>query len=195
MNESETRAEHIDPVLKAAGWGVAEGSRVLREHGITLGRSQGGGKRARPEIADYVLVYRNTRLAVIEAKAWDKPHTEGVGQAKSYAAKLSVRYAYATNGQAIYGIDMTTGAERDVACYPSPDELWKLTFAEVNAWRDRFAAVPFEDKGSTWQGRYYQDTAITRVLDAIAAGRDRILLTLATARRFVRVSAQWPLLF
>lgn len=92
MNEAETRAEHIDPALKAAGWGVVEGSRVLREHGITLGRLQGsGGKgaRAKAEIADYVLVYRNTKLAVIEAKAWDKPHTEGVGQAKSYASKLS----------------------------------------------------------------------------------------------------------
>ena len=111
MNEAETRAEHIDPALKAAGWGVVEGSRVLREHGITLGRLQGGGKRAKAEIADYVLVYLNTKLAVIEAKAWDKPHTEGVGQAKSYAAKLAVRFTYATNGQAIYGIDMATGAE------------------------------------------------------------------------------------
>ena len=53
MNEAETRAEHIDPALKAAGWGVVEGSRVLREHGITLGRLQGGGKRAKAEIADY----------------------------------------------------------------------------------------------------------------------------------------------
>ena len=159
MNEAETRAENIDPALKAAGWGVVEGSRVLREHGITLGRLQGsGGKgaRAKAEIADYVLVYRNTKLAVIEAKAWDKPLTEGVGQAKSYAAKLAVRFTYATNGQAIYGIDMATGAEGEVANYPSPDELWNLTFSAVNAWRDRFAAVPFEDKGGTWQGRYYR---------------------------------------
>ena len=51
-------------------------------------------------IADYVLVYRNTKLAVIEAKAWDKPLTEGVGQAKNYAEKLAVRFTYATNGQA-----------------------------------------------------------------------------------------------
>jgi type I site-specific restriction endonuclease len=55
MNEAETRAEHIDPALKAAGWGVVEGSRVLREHGITTGRLQGAGQRARAEIADYVL--------------------------------------------------------------------------------------------------------------------------------------------
>ena len=120
MNEAETRAEHIDPALKAAGWGTVEGSRVLREHGITLGRLQGAGKRAKAEIADYVLVYRNTKLAVIEAKAWDKPLTEGVGQAKSYAAKLAVRYTFATNGQAIYGIDMATGTEREVPNLPEP---------------------------------------------------------------------------
>ena len=198
MNEAETRAEHIDPALKAAGWGVVEGSRVLREHGITLGRLQGsGGKgaRAKAEIADYVLVYRNTKLAVIEAKAWDKSYTEGVGQAKSYASKLAVRFTYATNGQAIYGIDMATGAECDVSSYPSPDELWKLTFAAASAWRDRFAAVPFEDKGGTWQGRYYQDIAITRVLEAIEAGHDRILLTLATGtgKTFIAFQLAWKL--
>ena len=198
MNEAETRAEHIDPALKSAGWGVVEGSRVLREHGVTLGRLQGsGGKgaRAKAEIADYVLVYRNTKLAVIEAKAWNRAPTEGVGQAKSYAAKLSVRYAYATNGQAIYGIDMATGTEGDVANYPSPDELWKLTFAEPNAWRDRFAAVPFEDKGGTWQGRYYQDTAIARALEAIEDGRERILLTLATGTGKTAIAFQiaWKL--
>jgi len=195
MNEAETRAEHIDPALKAAGWGVLEGSRILREHGITQGRLLGGGKRAKAEIADYVLVYRNTKLATVEAKAWDKPYTEGVGQAKSYAAKLAVRFAYATNGQKIYGIDMVTGTEGDLVQYPSPEELWNLTFAEANAWRDRFAAIPFEDQGGTWQGRYYQDIAITRVMEAIAAGRDRILLTLATGtgKTFIAFQLAWKL--
>lgn len=201
MNEAETRAEHIDPALKAAGWGVVEGSRVLREHGITLGRLQGGGGkggqslRAKAEIADYVLVYRNTKLAVVEAKAWDKPLTEGVGQAKSYAAKLAVRFTYSTNGQAIYGIDMATGAEGEAAGYPSPEELWQLTFGLPNAWRDRFAAISFEDRGGTWQGRYYQDIAITRVLEAIEAGRDRILLTLATGtgKTFIAFQLAWKL--
>jgi type I restriction enzyme R subunit len=195
MNEAETRAEHIDPALKAAGWGVVEGSRILREHSITQGRLQGGGKRAKADIADYVLVHRNTKLAVLEAKAWDKPCTEGVGQAKSYAAKLAVRHAYSSNGQAIYGIDMHTGAEGDVALYPSPDELWRLTFAEVNAWRDRFAAVPFEDRGGTWQGRYYQDIAIARTLEAITNGRDRLLLTLATGtgKTFIAFQIAWKL--
>ena len=131
MNEAETRAEHIDPALKAAGWGVVEGSRVLREYPITLGRIEGLGRRAKPLIADYVLVYRNHKLAVIEVKAWDEPLTEGVAQAKNYAGKLAIRFAYATNGQGIYGIDMETGKEGEVPHYPGPDELWKPDLRET----------------------------------------------------------------
>src|SRR5262245_64281147 len=115
MNEAETRAEHIDPALKAVGWGVVEGSRIRREYPITLGRLEGHGKRGKALTADYVLEYRNTRLAVIEAKAWAKALTEGVGQAKAYATKLAVRFAYATNGQGVYGIDMETGTEGELS--------------------------------------------------------------------------------
>ena len=107
MNEAETRAEHIDPALKAAGWGVVEGSKILREYPITPGRIEGHGRRGKPLTADYVLVYRNRKLAVVEAKALDEELTEGVGQAKNYAGKLAVRYAYSTNGQGIYQVDMS----------------------------------------------------------------------------------------
>jgi type I restriction enzyme R subunit len=149
MNEAETRAEHIDPALKAAGWGVVEGSKVLREYGITQGRLEGHGRRGKGLTADYVLVYRNTKLAVIEAKAWGEALTEGVAQAKNYAGKLALRFTYASNGQGIYAIDMQTGKEGELSRYPTPDELWAQTFAKANAWRDRFAAVPFEDKGGS----------------------------------------------
>ena len=142
-----------------------------------------------------MLMYRNHKLAVIEAKAWEKPYTEGVAQAKAYAQKLAVRFTYSTNGQQIYGVDMLTGQEGDVAQYPSPIELWNLTFAEANAWRDRFAAVPFEDRGGYFLGRYYQDIAIERVLAAIAEGRQRILLTLATGtgKTFIAFQIAWKL--
>ena len=154
MNEAETRAEQIDPALKAAGWGVVAGSRILREYPITLGRIEGLGRRSKPLIADYVLVYRNHKLAVIEAKAWDEELTEGVGQAKKYADKLAIRFTYATNGQGLYGIDMETGTEGEVPDYPSPDELWNRTFAKQNEWHDRFSTVPFEDKGGSHPSRY-----------------------------------------
>ncbi|MEP6890081.1 MAG: DEAD/DEAH box helicase family protein, partial [Nitrospirota bacterium] len=195
MNEAETRAEHIDPALKAAGWGVVEGSRILREYPITLGRIEGHGRRSKPLIADYVLVYRNHKLAVIEAKAWDEELTEGVGQAKHYAGKLAIRFTYATNGQGLYGIDMVTGTEGEVPQYPDPDTLWNLTFANQSVWRDRFAAIPFPDKSGSWIIRFYQEIAVERVLERIANGDDRILLTLATGTGKTSIAFQiaWKL--
>ena len=195
MNEAETRAEHIDPALAAAGWGVVAGSRIRREYPITLGRLEGAGKRGKALTADYVLEYRNTKLAVVEAKAWDKALTEGVGQAKDYAGKLAVRFTYASNGQGIYGIDMHTGVEAELAQYPSPEALWNLTFAAQNVWRDRFASVLFSDKSGSWSIRFYQEIAVNRALEAISAGKDRILLTLATGTGKTSIAFQiaWKL--
>src|SRR5487761_2158007 len=195
MNEAETRAEHVDPALKAAGWGVVEGSKILREYRITEGRIEGHGRRGSADIADYVLVHRNRKLAVVEAKAWDEALTEGVAQAKSYAGKLALRFTYATNGQGLYGVDMQTGTEGELARFPIPDELWNLTFAEANTWRDRFAAVPFEDRGGSHPSRYYQDIAVDRVMEGIAAKRPRILLTLATGtgKTFIAFQVAWKL--
>ena len=194
MNEAETRADHIDPALVAAGWGVVEGSRIRREFPITLGRLEGHGRRAKALSADYVLIYRNTKLAVVEAKAWDQPLTLGVAQAKDYAGKLSIRFAYATNGQGVYGIDME-GGEGERTGFPGPEDLWNQTFAKRSEWRDRFAEIPFEDRGGYFQGRYYQDIAVERVLEAIAAGRTRILLTLATGtgKTFIAFQLAWKL--
>ncbi|OIR07073.1 type I restriction enzyme EcoKI subunit R [mine drainage metagenome] len=195
MNEAETRAEHIDPLLAAAGWGVVEGSRIRREYAITPGRIEAAGRRGKGLSADYVLEYRNTKLAVIEAKAWDKALTEGVGQAKDYAEKLSLRFTYVTNGRGIYGIDRHTGVEGELQRYPSPEELWNLTFATASAWRQRFAAVPYPDKGGAWTIRFYQELAVSRVLDALVAGRERILLTLATGTGKTSIAFQiaWKL--
>lgn len=99
MNEAGTRAER-DPALAAAGWGVEDGSKVYREHHITLGRIQGAGRRGqKPEIADYVLSHKNTKLAVIEAKAWDKPLTGCPTGEELCAEAGKARFAYSTNGQ------------------------------------------------------------------------------------------------
>lgn len=194
MNEAETRAELIDPAIKGAGWGVVVDSRVRRET-ICPGRIEGAGRRGKSEIADYVLTFRNHKLAVIEAKARDRPDTEGVAQAKQYAIKLQSRFAYSTNGRRIYQIDMETGAEDYVDRFPTPEELWNRVFAKPNAWRDRFAAVPFEERGGAWQTRYYQHNAIENALEAIAAGKQRILLTLATGTGKTAIAFQiaWAL--
>ena len=194
MNEAETRADHIDPALKNAGWGVVEGSRIRREYAITPGRIQ-VGQSSMPTYADYVLIYRNTKLAIVEAKAWDRPLTEGVAQAKDYADKMAIRFTYATNGQGIYGIDMETAQEGEKPQYPAPDELWAMTFAEEDTWRDRFAEVPFEDKGGSHPARYFQDIAVEQVMKAIAEDKSRILLTLATGtgKTFIAFQIAWKL--
>lgn len=198
LNEAETRAELIDPALQKAGWGVVEHSRVRRE-AITLGRLQGGGKRARQDIADYVLTYRGQKLAVIEAKKRSLPVTEGLAQAKRYAERLQVRFAYATNGDGIYRVDLHTGNEGEVSGYPGPDALWTETFGAPQGaavgWRERFGTVPFEERGGYWQPRFYQHNAINQALEAVAAGRERILLTLATGTGKTSIAFQiaWKL--
>lgn len=179
MNEAETRAELIDPKLKDAGWGVVDASRIRREV-IAPGRIEGAGRRGKPDIADYVLIYRNAKLAVIEAKKRSLPDTEGVGQAKRYAGKLQARFAFSTNGLGIYRIDMQTGEEGYLPSWPSPQELWALAFPKENLWRDRFAAVPFVEKGGDWSVRYYQMNAVNNALASVADGGRRVLLTLAT---------------
>ncbi|WP_076538371.1 EcoAI/FtnUII family type I restriction enzme subunit R [Shewanella sp. UCD-KL21] len=192
-NESETRAELISPKLTSDGWGTNSSknsghSIIRREVGITAGRILGGGKRASKLSADYVLEFQGRKLAAVEAKRENLGYTEGVRQAKDYATRLQCRFAYATNGHDIYQIDMLTGDEQLVERYLSPEEMWAIAFngedgkAEPEyaiTWRERFAHIPFECKGD-WQPRYYQENAINQALEAIAKGKDRILLTLAT---------------
>ena len=195
MNEAETRAELIDPKLKACGWGVVEGSKILREYNITAGKIQTGGVRAKKLTADYILVYKGIKLAVIEAKSDIQGIGEGVAQAKQYAEKLSLETTYSTNGKEIYSICMKTGAEGLVANYLTPDELWDKTFAVQNQWREKFSAVPFEDIGGTKGTRYYQEIAVNNSLEAIANNKNRILLTLATGtgKTFIAFQIAWKL--
>lgn len=192
--EADTRANRIDPVLTQAGWGTVEGSRVRREV-ICPGRIMAGGKRGASLSADYVLIYRDQKLAVIEAKRAGLGHTSGLGQAKDYSGRLKARFAYATNGLGWYETDMHLGSEGDITPFPSPDDLWKRCFAVENNWRNRFGAVPFETAGGKWELRYYQHNAINAALEAIAAGKTRLLLTLATGTGKTSIAFQiaWKL--
>lgn len=204
MNEAETRAELIDPKLKACGWGVVEGSRILRERNakITDGKIQSGGGRSKPMVADYILVYKGIKLAVVEAKSNELGVGEGVAQAKLYAEKLNLETTYSTNGKEIYQILMKKDGEQWVAHseglvtdFLTPEQLWNKTYSVQNEWREKFANVPFEDKSGSWQLRYYQELAVKNTLEALANGKDRILLTLATGTGKTAIAFQiaWKL--
>ena len=195
MNEADTRAELIDPQLKQAGWGDVAESRVQREYNINAGEIRAGGIRSGQLKADYILIYKNRKLAVIEAKSNELEVGEGVAQAKQYATKLELAYTYAANGKEIYEICLTTGAEGIVNGFPTPDELWNKTFGDSNEWQAKFNAVPFEDVNGTKQARYYQEIAVNRVMEAIANNKQRILLTLATGtgKTFIAFQIAWKL--
>ena len=196
MNEAETRAELIDPKIKEAGWGDVEGSVVRREFKITNGEIKPGGIRASFDKADYILVYKNRKIAVIEAKSDELDVSEGVGQAKDYAQKLRIPTTYSTNGNKIYEInysknekgeikinkdgEMIITSEAEVDKFPSPEELWAKTFKDKNEWSSKFDDVDFKTFKGFREPRYYQEIAINNTLEAIANKQDRILLTLAT---------------
>ena len=177
MNEAQTRKDKIDVHLARAGWGVAEDSYIIVEYPITKGKISANVKQ-QPLKADYVLSYKGVKLAVIEAKADEIDATEGVMQAKQYAQMMKIRFAYATNGNDIYAIDME-GKEGNISVYPTPQELWDATFGDTDEWRDKFNSQPYFDNG-TKTPYYYQEIAINKTLEAVAKGKNRILLTLAT---------------
>lgn len=190
MDESATRRKKIDPKLYEVGWEQVPESEILTEQRayIAPGRISRSGNR-HPKKADYILEYRGKKLAVIEAKSDEKDVSEGVEQAKLYAEALQIRYTYATNGNEIWFIDMGVkdakgnyiipSKEYDVDRFPSPQELWQMTFPEADPWRDRFNLCPLNRSGDR-SPRYYQEIAINNVLQAVAKGRNRILLTMAT---------------
>ena len=203
LNEPETEYRIIDPNLSSVGWNTVESAYVHKQFPITQGRIIGKNRREKPLKADYVLRYKNRILAVIEAKRQELSHRDGVGQAKKYADMLQVRFAYSTNGDRIYEIDMHLGVEGEVEKFPTPEDLWEMTYPtskenykiEISSWKDKILSVPYEDRGGTWKLRYYQEIAITKVAEAIADRKDRILLTLATGTGKTAIAFQiaWKL--
>src|SRR6266542_5363584 len=197
MNEAETRAELIDPKLKENGWDSKTNSevKVHREYHITAGKIKVTGGGNKPLIADYVLAYKGRKLAVVEAKSDECEVGECVAQAKDYAEKLKVNDCYGANGREIYHIDMDSAKEGLADNLHTPDELWNKAFPVHNQWQDNFDAVPDETKGGTMGGRFYQEIAVERALDAIAEKKKRILLTLATGtgKTFIAFQISWKL--
>lgn len=191
MDESTTRRKKIDPALYSVGWEQVPDSQILNEqraYVIAPGRVE-KLKARHPKKVDYILEYKGMKLAVVEAKSDETDVSVGVPQAKQYAEMLQIRYAYSTNGDSIYFIDMgvrdakgdyiVPSTEGFIDKFPSPQELWQMTFPVDNEWRDKFNLQPM-NRDSGREPRYYQVNAINNVLNAVARGQKHILLTMAT---------------
>ena len=194
-NEATTRKELIDPMLDTCGWGhnKTEGSQVIAEHYFTDGQLLGAGQRGKRSFADYLLVYKNQKVAIVEAKKEDEEVTEGLGQVIDYAKKLNIRFVYSTNGHGIYLFDMQTGKGKEVERYLEPQQLYDAVNGGLNALQEQVLAEPYHR--TKFMPRYYQENAINAALKAITAGEDRILLTLATGtgKTFIAFQVVWKL--
>ena len=193
-SEADTRAEMIDKQLQSSGWESGDDVRVQREYSISVGKIIGENRHSSRLSADYVLFYKNVKLAVVEAKKSSRSYSDGVAQAKLYADLLNVRYTYATNGDKIYQIDMETGKEGEIESYPTPEELWKMTFEKDNELFNLLSSVPFNiDK---YKPRYYQENSVNAVMEALSNDSKRILLTLATGtgKTYIAFQIVWKLM-
>lgn len=175
-SESDTRANYIDPALKAASW---QPSNIIREHYFTDGRKLAGGARGRRCFVDYLLHKDNRYLAVVEAKKESEHPTKGLQQAIDYAKKLLVRFVYSSNGKQTYEFDLEAGKGEYIEFYPTPQELEQRYAGITSSLGQQLRNVPFHLEGSM-QPRYYQELAVHAATDAIGQGKPRVLLTLAT---------------
>lgn len=185
-SEADTCRKYVVPKLLAAGWDTDPHS-IAEQRNITDGRIIPVGKagfiRKPPRRVDYLLRYtRDFTLAVVEAKASYKSATDAVQQARAYAEMMGLSFAYATNGADIIEIDYFTGTEKSVPDFPKPDELWQryqtASGLSAPAQADQLIA-PYNIVGGK-APRYYQQVAINRTVEAILAGKRRLLLTMAT---------------
>ncbi|MCB4748108.1 MAG: DEAD/DEAH box helicase family protein, partial [Sulfurovum sp.] len=174
--EADTRAKLIDPQIKSSNWLE---SHIVREYYFTDGRKLIGGKRGKQYYVDYLLVYQNTNLAIIEAKAENRDPLEGLQQSINYAQKLKIDFVYATNGHKIYEHNLTTGKGDWVENFPTPQTLFERKFPTITPITEKIIKQPFHFEGNM-KPRYYQQIAVDKTLEAIANGKEKVLLTLAT---------------
>lgn len=204
MTEADTCRQYVLPNLYRAGW---TDDQINQEKYFTDGRIVPVGRghvRKSGKRADYLLGYRpGFPIAVVEAKAAYKKPGDGMQQAMDYAEILDLKFAYATNGLGIEEFDFTTGNQTSLESFPSPDALWQRLRSDQALINDADAQdllFPFNRElrnpdGTVKRPRYYQETAINRVVQAIIQGKNRILITMATGtgKTFVAMQIVWKL--
>lgn len=207
LSEETVKLRKITPAILSKGWSVNDITMETKVF-FTDGKINLRGNvavREKAKRADYVLYYNSaTPIAIVEAK--DASHTVSYGmqQAKEYAHMMDIPFAFSSNGQGFQEYDFLTGKERSFQMdeFPTREELYTRFLGESNSGqgfteREKLVmAQPYCTGHDIFPPRYYQRNAVNRTVDAIAKGRNRLLLVMATGtgKTYTAFQIVWRLL-
>ena len=191
VSEEDIKLKFITPQVLSKGWAFDDIS-MEKMVKLTDGKINLQGNlvvRSNPKYADYMLYYNKaTPIAIIEAK--DAKHTvsHGLQQAITYAKMMNIPFAYSSNGQGFQEFDFLTGKERSLSMeeFPTKEELYERFVTESHSGQglseDELKVIqqPFCVGQDIYPPRYYQRNAVNRVVNAVAQGKKRMLLVMAT---------------
>ena len=185
LTEEDIKLHYITPAINNAGW---KNEHIRMEYYFTDGRVIFQGKvhaRQTGKKADYLLFHAaNKPIAIVEAKDNNKPLGGGMQQAMEYAQILDIPFAYSSNGDGFLEHDFLTGKETELSLkqFPTPENLYKrlVDAKQLSGEALKIVEQPFYSDPYTYDPRYYQRIAVERTVEAIAKGKDRVLIVMAT---------------
>ena len=185
LTEEDIKLRFITPAIKKAGW---KNEHIRMEYYFTDGRVIFQGNihaRQAGKKADYLLFHAaNKPIAIVEAKDNNKPLGGGMQQAMEYAQILDIPFAYSSNGDGFLEHDFLTGKETELSLeqFPTPENLYKrlVDAKQLSGEALKIVEQPFYSDPYTYEPRYYQRIAVERTIEAIAKGKDRVLIVMAT---------------
>ena len=185
LSEEDIKLRYITPAINNAGW---KNEHIRMEYYFTDGRVIFQGKvhaRQSGKKADYLLFHAaNKPIAIVEAKDNNKPLGGGMQQAMEYAQILDIPFAYSSNGDGFLEHDFLTGKETELSLkqFPTPENLYKrlVDAKQLSGEALKIVEQPFYSDPYTYDPRYYQRIAVERTVEAIAKGKDRVLIVMAT---------------
>lgn len=191
LSEEDIKLRYITPSILDKGWSVEDITMETKVK-LTDGKINLRGNfvsRGKAKFADYVLYYnRATPIAIVEAKDANHTVAHGLQQAKEYAQMMDVPFAFSSNGQGYQEYDFLTGKERSLSMnqFPTKEELYARFISESNEGDGlsdsemKVISQPFCTGQDIFPPRYYQRNAVNRTVNAVAQGKNRLLLVMAT---------------
>lgn len=185
LTEEDIKLRFITPAIINAGW---KNELIRMEYYFTDGRVIFQDKvhaRQTGKKADYLLFHASNKpIAIVEAKDNNKPLGGGMQQAMEYAQILDISFAYSSNGDGFLEHDFLTGKETELSLeqFPTPDVLYQRLIKSKQLSDDALKIVeqPYYSDPYTYEPRYYQRIAVERTIEAIAKGKSRVLIVMAT---------------